>query len=153
MQCEKCGKILDPKKEKTFCTGCGAKVSPDDGGKPQTGAYKRPVISNKGKPVGITSLETEIRARALYVGAFGGFVLCYIAMSIILNSNFTALLIAALFACFAGIVMMTIIAKSAPSMKSSFHDATSALPIREKSKRLVRSISSALPFIGPLPED
>ena len=136
MQCEKCGKILDPKKEKTFCTGCGAKVSPDDGGKPQTGAYKRPVISNKGKPVGITSLETEIRARALYVGAFGGFVLCYIAMSVFLRSSIVALLIATAFACFTGIVFMAIIAKSAPSMKSSFNDAVSVLPIKEKSKKL-----------------
>jgi hypothetical protein len=153
MQCDRCGKILDPKKEKTFCTGCGAKVSPDSANKQSTTPSKRPVLADKGKPVGITSIETEIRARALYVGAFGGFVLCYIAMSIFLRSAIVALLIAAAFACFTGIVFMAIIAKSAPSMKSSFNDAVSVLPIKEKSKRLVRSICSALPFIGPLLDD
>lgn len=149
MECKKCGKIIDPRHDSKFCTGCGASIVPESVSvkKGPEGEKSRIVFS----PVTLKEMEIETRARALVVGAFFGFFACLTFLSILGYSQLTGFIISIPIGAVFAVIFMLAISKSSPDIKEIFNEKLAFIPTGEKLKKLSENLSESILSFAPLP--
>ncbi|HOO56839.1 MAG TPA: hypothetical protein PLN69_08435 [bacterium] len=150
-ECQNCGKKLHPKIDTEFCTGCGALIKPMKVKKRE--AARKQVARGRNKMITRKSHELEIRARALMIGFFSGFFITLFVCTILQVLFLLALLITLGCSFLSGIILLVIISRANLDIKHAFNDAVSVIPVGDGLKGFAESLSSALPFLGQLPQD
>jgi hypothetical protein len=149
MECKNCGNVIDMRSEKKFCSGCGAPITPE----------KKVVkgISHEHSthyiPSSRREQELEIRSRAFTISSAAGFLLLFIVFEIVTLSFWLGFLLGLLSGPVVGVVFTAIVSRSNPNLKHAFNDFASVLPVWDKLKGFMESISSILPLFAPLPHD
>ncbi len=149
MECKKCGKIIDPRHDSKFCTGCGASIVPESISvkKGPEGEKSRIVFS----PVTLKEMEVETRARALVVGAFFGFFASLTLLVVLGYSQITGFILSVPIGAFFALIFMLAISKSSPDVKETFNEKLAFIPIGEKLNKLSENLSESILSFAPLP--
>jgi uncharacterized membrane protein len=145
MECKKCGKIIDRRKELKFCAGCGAEIVKEKAA-PKKGARER--APDKTQIVSGSVVEIDTRTRAFYVAAFATFIFFYIALQIKYPSVFFSFIAALPCGAIGGLLGVVVVSRVDANLKSAINDGLGFIPAGGPVRRLVESLSSSLPLLG-----
>ncbi len=150
MECKNCGKQLDVRSEKKFCTGCGAPIGE---------AQPPPKIITRERAEGpkwITTrreAELDLRTRVFMLAAIAGFLLFFLIFQFIFTVVIFNFLLALLSGFLVGAVGIFIISRGGDDMRNSIGESIDAMPVIKPVRGLVESLCSTIPLLGSLPHD
>jgi hypothetical protein len=152
MECKKCGKIIDQRTERKFCSGCGAIIGEE---KPA------PVIAGRGreekrgsKYVSQRAVELDGRTRFFYVAWLIAFFVLYFAFQFsIIPYVFIAILAAIPCGALIAVLGVIVFSRMKTDLKYSFNDTFGFVPAGGPGRGLIESLASMLPLMAKLPPD
>jgi len=150
MECKNCGKQIDVRTEKKFCTGCGAEIGKE---KPP------PVIITRERAKGpkwITTqreAELDLRTRVFMLVSLAGFFIVFLVLQFIFSSAFLNFLMAIAGGFVIGAVGIFVISRSSDDLRNGINESIEFLPAVKPIRHFVESLCSTIPLIGSLPQE
>ncbi|MFA6448469.1 MAG: hypothetical protein WCX65_03290 [bacterium] len=150
MECKKCGKMIDMRKELKFCSGCGAEIIEE---KPAPKLITRERAGARNPIITERAVELDTRTRVFYLCSIVGFFVALIMVQFSIASVLTAFLLAVPGGALIGIFCVIAVSKTGPALKNQINESFWFIPVKGPGRGFVEGLASALPLMGKLPQD
>ena len=151
MECKNCGKLIDKREEKKFCSGCGALIVEE---KPVAKATTNERADNrKQQYVTQRGIELDVRTRFFYAIWLVGFFVLYFVLQFSIASFSLAFVAAIPLGALIAILFVIVISRLNQDIKQSLNDILGFVPAGGPGRSLLESLASMLPLMAKLPQD
>jgi hypothetical protein len=150
MECKKCGKLIDMRGEKQFCSGCGAMIGEE---KPPQRIITRERAGPKNPITSSRDAELDTRTRFFYAACIVGFFILFIFFEFTFTSRVLAFIAAIPCGAIVAILGVMVVSRMNPNRKHSLNNILWFVPAVGPGRGFVETLASVVPLMGKLPQD